>query len=56
MVKAVTTRSGMRKTPTVKETKKQPPPDTNLDKDDTQGQRSVRTPQTTAVRIIPRIP
>ena len=35
MVKAVTTRSGMRKTPTVKETEKQPPPETNLGKDDT---------------------
>ena len=32
MVKAVTTRSGMRKTPTVKETEKQPPLDTNLNK------------------------
>ena len=35
MVKAVTTRSGMRKTPTVKETKKQPPLETNLNKDNT---------------------
>ena len=33
MVKAVTTRSGMRKTPAVKETKKQPPLETNLNKD-----------------------
>ena len=30
MVKAITTRSGMRKTPTIKETKKQPPLETNL--------------------------
>ena len=35
MVKAVTTRSGMRKTPTVKETKKQPPLETNLNMDET---------------------
>ena len=35
MVKAVTTRSGMRKTPTTKETEKQPPPETNSNKDDT---------------------
>ena len=35
MVKAVTTRSGMRKTPTVKETKKPPPLETILDKDKT---------------------
>ena len=35
MVKAVTTRSGMRKTPTVKETEKQPPLETNSNKDDT---------------------
>ena len=35
MVKAVTTRSGMRKTPTVKKTKKLPPPETILDKDET---------------------
>ena len=33
MVKAVTIRSGMRKTPTVKETEKQPPLETNLNKD-----------------------
>ena len=33
MVKAVTTRSGTRKTPTIKETKKQPPLETNLNKD-----------------------
>ena len=33
MVKAVTTRSGMRKTLTVKETKKQPPLETNLNMD-----------------------
>ena len=36
MVKAVTTRSGMRKTPTVNETEKQPPLETNLNKDNTQ--------------------
>ena len=35
MVKAVTTRSGMRKTPTIKETKKQPPLGTDLNKDNT---------------------
>ena len=35
MVKAVTTRSGMRKTLTVKETEKQPPLETNLNKDET---------------------
>ena len=35
MVKAVTTRSGTRKTPTIKETKKQPPLETNLNKDNT---------------------
>ena len=35
MVKAVTTRSGMRKTPIIKETKKQPPLETNLNKDET---------------------
>ena len=35
MVKAVTTRSGTRKTPTVNETKKQPPPEISLDKDNT---------------------
>ena len=35
MVKAVTTRSGMRKTPTIKETEKQPPLETNLNKDNT---------------------
>ena len=35
MVKAVTTRSGMRKTLTVKETKKQPPLETTLNKDGT---------------------
>ena len=35
MVKAVTIRSRMRKTPTVKETKKQPTPEINLDKDNT---------------------
>ena len=35
MVKAVTTRSGMRKTQTVKETEKQPPLETNLNKDNT---------------------
>ena len=35
MVKAVATRSGMRKTPTVKETEKQPPLKTNLNKDNT---------------------
>ena len=35
MVKAVTTRSGMRKTLTVKETKNQPPLETNLNKDET---------------------
>ena len=35
MVKAVTTRSGMRKTLTVKETKKPPPPETILDKGET---------------------
>ena len=35
MVKAVTTRSGTRKTPTVKETKKPPPLETILDKDET---------------------
>ena len=33
MVKAITTRSGMRKTLTVKETEKQPPLETNLNKD-----------------------
>ena len=33
MVKAVTTRSGMRKTLTVKETEKQPPLETNLNRD-----------------------
>ena len=33
MVKAITTRSGMRKTPTIKETEKQPPLETNLNKD-----------------------
>ena len=33
MVKAVTTRSGTRKTPTVKETEKQPPLETNLNED-----------------------
>ena len=36
MVKAVTTRSRMRKTPTVKETEKQPPLETILNKDETQ--------------------
>ena len=36
MVKAVTTRSGMRKTPTVKEIEKQPPLEANLNKDNTQ--------------------
>ena len=35
MVKAVTTRSGTRKTPTVNETEKQPPLETNLNKDNT---------------------
>ena len=35
MVKAGTTRSGMRKSPTVKETEKQPPLETNLNKDET---------------------
>ena len=35
MVKAVTTRSGMKKTLTVKETEKQPPLETNLNKDET---------------------
>ena len=35
MVKTVTTRSGTRKTPTVKETEKQPPLETNLNKDNT---------------------
>ena len=35
MVKAVTTRSGMRKTRTIKETEKQPPLETNLSKDET---------------------
>ena len=35
MVKAVTTRSGTRKTPTVKETKKPPPLETILDKSET---------------------
>ena len=35
MVKAVTTGSGMRKSPTVKETEKQPPLETNLNKDET---------------------
>ena len=35
MVKAVTTRSGMRKTPTIKETEKQPLLETNLNKDNT---------------------
>ena len=35
MVKAVTTRSGMRKTLTVKETEKQPPLETILNKDET---------------------
>ena len=35
MVKAVTTRSGTRKTLTIKETEKQPPLETNLNKDDT---------------------
>ena len=35
MVKAVTTRGGMRETPTIKETKKQPPLETNLNKDNT---------------------
>ena len=35
MVKAVATRSGMRKTPTIKETEKQPPLETNLNKDET---------------------
>ena len=35
MVKAVTTRSEMRKTPTDKETEKQPPPEINLNKDNT---------------------
>ena len=56
MVKAVTTRSGMRKTPTVKETEKQPQLETNLNKDNIQEQRSVRTLQATAVRITPRTP
>ena len=35
MVKAVTTRSGMREKPTVKETKKPPPLETILNKDET---------------------
>ena len=35
MVKVVTTRSGTRKTPTIKETEKQPPLETNLNKDNT---------------------
>ena len=35
MVKAVTTRSGMRKTPTIKETEKQPPLEKTLNKDET---------------------
>ena len=35
MVKAVTTRSGTRKPPTIKKTKKQPPLEMNLNKDNT---------------------
>ena len=56
MVKAVTNRNGMRKTPTVKETEKQPPLETNLNKDETQGQWLAGKLQITAVRITPRTP
>ena len=52
MVKAVTTRSGMRETPSVKKTEKQPPLDINLP----QRQQLVRKLQATAVKITPRIP
>ena len=56
MVKVITTKSGTRKTPTVKGTEKQPPPRRDINMDNTQEQRSVKKLQATTARITPKIP
>ena len=57
MVKAVTTRSGTRKTPTIKETEKPQPLEPILDKGETSKTTiSNETTKKTAVRTTPRTP